>query len=437
MTGYYVQDEAISGQAEIAFGNEFGELEVEGMLATITEIGIAPVWVIGTGGTINTGFGLIHDDILYFGSCDHIMYAVFTRNGQEKWRFKTNDIILSRPCIKDGTMFFGSFDGNFYALDSETGAEKWRYSTSSRINSAPKIFDNDKIVFGTEEGNLYAVSVNGELLWKFSTNGPIVEGANVEDGTIVFCSWDKNVYALDFNGNLIWKFSTNREINVEPAISEGVVFIGGTDKIVYALQLETGKELWRYRNDTAIRSITMLDRMVLVSSYNNKLVAIDPDGLLLWNYNMDGYPVHPPGMSNGVLYVGSTDYSLHALDNQGNRLWKFPTKSFVVCTPLIHNDRVFFGSFDCNVYCTDLDGNLIWKFHTSRSEISKLDMDKYERLSTHKKFIISSPTVSTDDESYKTKTHHQEPGEMGHYTVETGYTTNMSKYQKGTGKYAK
>ena len=86
------------------------------------------------------------------------------------------------------------------------------------------------------------------------------------------------------------------------------------------------------------------------------------------------------------------------------------------------------------MYCLDLDGKLLWRFHTSRSDVSKIDLDEYQGRK-QKKFILKPQVVNAEGESYKTEHCTAEGGNLGQYTVETGYTTNMAKYKKGVGKY--
>jgi outer membrane protein assembly factor BamB len=434
MSRYYVQDADVSGQAEIGFGNEFGELEMVGELVSIVKVGISPVWDIGTGGSISTGFGAIDDGIVYFGACDHIFYAIFAENGQEKWRFKTNDILMSKPCVVNGSVYFGSFDGNLYALNLD-GNLRWRFPVNSKINSAIKHAEG-RIFFGTEDGKYYAVSTEGELQWIFKTNGSIVENGAIGDDIIVFGSWDHNIYAIDFNGNLLWKYSTKGEVNIDPAISDGVVYAGSTDHNVYALDLDTGKELWEYKNDGPIRGITTYEDLVLFSSYSNKLVVLNKSGMKKWDFKMDSYMVEPPLVSDGIIYACSTDNNIYAIDLDGKLIWKFSLQLYSVNTPILCNSRLIFGSQDCNLYCIDLKGKLIWKFPTSMSNISKFDTEAHARRKK-KVFTLEPQTVNVEDESYKTKTHNHDGGEIGQYTVETGYTTSISKYTKGMGKYGK
>lgn len=434
MAYHYINDENIADNTEIEFGNEFGELESVGTLVLIKNVGISPVWDYGTGGSISTGFGAIHDGIVYFGACDHSFYAVFAENGQEKWHYKTNDIIMSRPCVIGDCVCFGSYDGNLYALDLD-GNLLWRFPTNSKINSAIKHAEG-RIFFGTEDGKFCCLSTSGKLLWSYKTNGSIVENGAIGDNIIVLGSWDQNIYALDFDGNLLWKFSTKSEVNIDPAISDGVVYAGSTDNNVYALDISSGKEIWRYKNDGPVRGITVHGETILFTSYTNKLVALNKSGIKEWDFKMDSYMVEPPAVSEGVIYATSTDHNIYALDLKGKMLWKFNLKGHCVNTPIIWKGKVIFGSNDCNVYCLDTKGKLVWKFQTSMSNISKIDTESHARRKRNV-FTLKPQAVTVERETYKSKNKAIEGGDLGQYTVETGYTTSISKYTKGLGKYGK
>ena len=58
---------------------------------------------------------------------------------------------------------------------------------------------------GSADKNLYSVSKNGELIWRFSTNGQIVDIPQVDQDKIYFGSMDKNFYCINKKGTLKWK----------------------------------------------------------------------------------------------------------------------------------------------------------------------------------------------------------------------------------------
>jgi outer membrane protein assembly factor BamB len=81
---------------------------------------------------------------------------VNSENGQEKWKFRTEEWILSSPIVADGIVYLGGFDGYLYAVDTETGQEKWKFKTGGAIESSPSIA-NGVVYIGSLDGYLYAV----------------------------------------------------------------------------------------------------------------------------------------------------------------------------------------------------------------------------------------------------------------------------------------
>jgi outer membrane protein assembly factor BamB len=125
------------------------------------------LWRFGTNDAIPIGTNLAaKNDTLYFGSRDNNLYAV--KGGNLVWKFKTNNMIFSKPIIEDGKVYFCSSDGNLYAVDGETGKESWKFTVGSPVMFPEK--SGDIICFGCYDCNLYAVNTEGELLWKFPTS---------------------------------------------------------------------------------------------------------------------------------------------------------------------------------------------------------------------------------------------------------------------------
>jgi outer membrane protein assembly factor BamB len=54
---------------------------------------------------------------MYLGSPDANVYAIDTRNGAIKWKYKTQRPIISSPAITPSGIFIGSQDGNLYRID--------------------------------------------------------------------------------------------------------------------------------------------------------------------------------------------------------------------------------------------------------------------------------------------------------------------------------
>ena len=138
----------------------------------------------------------VADGTVFFGSEDTYLYAVDMKTGQEKWKFKTEDYIHSSPAVAYGTVFLGSADSYLYAVDMKTGQKKWRFKTETIIFSNPAVANG--IVFFSGTFYLYAVDIKtGQEKWKFKTEDYIFSSPAVADGTVFFGSEDNNVYAVE------------------------------------------------------------------------------------------------------------------------------------------------------------------------------------------------------------------------------------------------
>lgn len=65
--------------------------------------------------------------VVYFGSHGGWLYAINGETGDEEWRFKAEDVIISSPVVAEGIVYFGSFDTYLYAIDYMTGRQKWKF----------------------------------------------------------------------------------------------------------------------------------------------------------------------------------------------------------------------------------------------------------------------------------------------------------------------
>jgi len=67
--------------------------------------------------------------VVYFGSADHVLYAI-NPDGSPKWQFRSGEIIDSAcalPSDYPGTVLVPSGDGFLYRLDTSDGREVWRF----------------------------------------------------------------------------------------------------------------------------------------------------------------------------------------------------------------------------------------------------------------------------------------------------------------------
>ncbi len=84
---------------------------------------------------------LAYNQVIYVGSNDQNLYALYMINGGVKWQFKTNGLVKSSPVAYGPNVFIGSYDKNMYAIDTLTGTAKWMVNVNGPVACSP-IVDN-------------------------------------------------------------------------------------------------------------------------------------------------------------------------------------------------------------------------------------------------------------------------------------------------------
>ncbi|MCH7699589.1 MAG: PQQ-binding-like beta-propeller repeat protein [Chloroflexi bacterium] len=94
---------------------------------------------------------------VYFGSRNHLVYAVDAATGELKWSYPTLGIIASAPAVANGVVYVRSVDGNLYAFDAFDGELVWQHEIAGGVTwssgASPVI----------AQGMLYLVSDDGRV----------------------------------------------------------------------------------------------------------------------------------------------------------------------------------------------------------------------------------------------------------------------------------
>jgi len=355
-------------------------------------------WTFATSGQIWSS-PTISDSIIYIGSDDYNLYALYSNSGILKWKFATGGLIRCKPAVVDGTVYFVSDDGNLYAADIISGTEKWHCDIGNKIvrklpapggsgtgetwdymQSSPT-FNQGTVYVGSGDSSVYAIDAqNGTLKWKTKTGGIVRSTPFVEDTVVYVGSFDGFIYALSTNtGSLIWRFNTTGQtyqaVQPSPRVVNGIVYCGSRSAFFYALNASTGQELWKYdyQGSWVESSAIIVNGVVYVGSSDLRTVfAFDAQtGRKLWERAVTGYPWSTPAYDNGTIYIGTSNTNtagqtpklgyLYALNaTTGKEYWNKPTRvteylTGVVSSPIVSNGTVYFGGLDSLVYAVSSD----------------------------------------------------------------------------------
>lgn len=258
---------------------------------------------------VDSGAAIANDGIIYFGSQDQRLYALYP-NGTMKWSYQTGEPILTDPALAaDGTIYIPSCDGFLYALNPD-GTLKWRFDSHEIfISTSPVIADDGTIYFANCQGRLFAMNQNGTEKWHYDLPNDIYGSPALGmDGTIYIGCWDNHLYALNPNGTLKWSFPTGDHVKGVPSIApDGTIYFGSWDGYMYALY-PNGTMRWSCHvgSGTETTPALALDGTIYVGG--DELYAIYPNGTMRWTLSLgsDGYIFTscPAVAAEGTIYVG-------------------------------------------------------------------------------------------------------------------------------------
>lgn len=191
-----------------------------------------------------------------------ILYALSASDGSEKWRYKTDDIIISSPAVAEGTVYFGNRGNNIYAVSASDGSEQWLFETKDRVKATPAVA-NGTVYVGDYSGNFYAVSASeGTEQWSYETDGSIASSAAVANSTVYIGT--QKLHALSASdGSEEWNFETEGGVGTSPTVADGTVYFGGNPN-VYALSVSDGSEQWSVDMGGVVNSVVVADEIVYV-----------------------------------------------------------------------------------------------------------------------------------------------------------------------------
>ncbi|MBC9911753.1 PQQ-binding-like beta-propeller repeat protein [Chitinophaga varians] len=270
------------------------------------------------------------------------LHAVNKKTGALQWTAAAKKGIATSLTVSGNTVFAGSYDGHYYAFDARNGKQRWKFRTGGeRMIGAKGLWtmqpdtmymedqydlylsspatDATSVYFGSSDSCIYALDKhNGQLRWKFKTNGPVHGGAACAQGMVLAGSWDTYVYALDAaTGKLRWKFKTQEDlkyhhvlegIQAAPVVAGNTVYIGARDARLYALDIRTGNKQWEYSAGDAwiVGAATVANGHVYVGTSDSYLM-VDLDaatGKELHRHKGGGYVFSAPALSGAALCYG-------------------------------------------------------------------------------------------------------------------------------------
>lgn len=282
-----------------------------------------------------------------------------------------------------------------YSLATNPGALKWSFQVMGGIDINPVIGYDGTIYFACQGSLLHAVDMNGtvkwiDILYRYSSWSNILSATIGLDGTLFYATYDGVLLRYDSTGNasIILDLAQKSGPGL-PSTSVSAPTIG-PDGTLYLLATVaanvsgcwtyTGKLLaldpdgkikWEYQPDDAPDSphAPAVDGsgVVYFIGGSNITYAVGPGGVLKWRCAMEGWYGGSPSLADdGTIYSASDHGCLHAFAPDGTLRWIYNGSTAATGPAIGPDGTVFFGATNGSLLALTPEGNLKWRYITSR-----------------------------------------------------------------------
>jgi outer membrane protein assembly factor BamB len=336
-----------------------GNPELTGVAAEALPPNLKVLWTAEVGESIESSAAIAGGRV-YVGAQPGILAAVSLDSGKVLWKYEASKVAglgESSPAVGGGLVFIGDLDGVLHAVDAATGAARWTFATGSEIKSSP-VLAGDRVLIGSYDGHLYGLSLDGKLLWKARTDGPVHATPAVRDGIAYIAGCDEFLRGIRIaDGREVFSVSSGAYTGASAALAGARAFYGTFDNEVLGVDLTARKVAWTYRHPERAfpfySSAAVNDGRVYVGGRDKMLHAIDAaSGKGLWTFTARARIDSSPVVSGGRVYAGSNDGRLYVIDAAaGHKVWEFEAGAPITASAAVSDGRLVIGAHDGKLYC--------------------------------------------------------------------------------------
>jgi len=254
------------------------------------------------------------------------------KNERSFWDSKLSALLSGGPIAGVGKIFIGSENGKVYALDAQTGELSWKVSIKGEVINAPAV-ESGIVVVNSASGIMKALNAeNGEEIWKVEQDVPALTLRGISTPVLasggVLIGTGKggvDVYLLN-NGQQGWSTDIGeptgsteleRVIDVDsaPVVFGDKVYAVSSRGNLAAIDLKSGRILWK-RQYSSYRQISIYRNTIFLTNIRGHVYAIDRvNGIERWsNLALANRGVSGPAIIDDYVVVGDFEGYLHWLD---------------------------------------------------------------------------------------------------------------------------
>ncbi|GHO59670.1 PQQ-like beta-propeller repeat protein [Ktedonobacter robiniae] len=219
-------------------------------------------------GTIYDSSAPVVSKGVLYGALERTYFAVDAKTGKRIWTSTINaqEQVLNGVQVTDDTVYASSaavsqhhggmsLQSYVYAFNAKDGQQRWKFPTQNWINVAPVVADGHIYFFERNpfapHSTLHALDAQGHEVWHndYDTDlyAPIAGGGYVSfsQGTYDHTNGKILSYSLYILDGATGKTSWEKDVVADPSsINEGVLYTQGANRQLIAYDLKDAKELW-------------------------------------------------------------------------------------------------------------------------------------------------------------------------------------------------
>ncbi|HMP79910.1 MAG TPA: PQQ-binding-like beta-propeller repeat protein [Pirellulaceae bacterium] len=255
--------------------------------------------------------------LVVIADADGRVYALDFEHGQRVWEFNGELGFATTPAYRNGRFYIGDVTGVFYCLNSE-GNEVWRFASQQQVDSSANFFD-DCVLFGSQDASLYCLRAEtGELVWQVETGDQIRCSPTIVGGRAFAAGCDGYLHMIDLQtGQPLDKVDIRSPTGSTPAARDQMIFFGTEQAGFLAVNWEQANIVWEYSADGAnsIRgNAAVIEDHVVFATSNRQAISLHPGtGQVNWTTTLRSGSESSPVIVGERVFVPVTGGRLYEL----------------------------------------------------------------------------------------------------------------------------
>ncbi|MGD8534440.1 MAG: PQQ-binding-like beta-propeller repeat protein [Candidatus Aminicenantes bacterium] len=232
--------------------------------------------------------------------------------------------------------------------------------------------EGNRLYFSTRTGVVYCLDgIKREVVWERKVSDELMSHPSLGAKNIYVYDRNSTLYCLSKEGSLNWKIAVADGITSGILEFASVVCIGMENGTLHAFDTTSGKELWKFQADEAIRSTPVFaGNRIVFGCDDHNLYILSEDGNLIGKIEVGGKIQGAPLIDKNSVYFGSDDNYFYCFNlKRRTKRWKIKTGGKILTSPVVSGKRILFLCWNNVVYCLKKRGGHIlwWQMIPSRS----------------------------------------------------------------------